>query len=346
MLESVVLFPVAVVIKSTNMIPPEKNTIPTNPVTLWTKLMDLRDPRTADWVTVKDPKYIILTIGLYLYISKIAGPRYMADRKAYDLRRTIRMYNVFQVVANMYFCSKIFYHAFIKSGYSFYCQGLSYANDYHSMELLNNLYYYLLIRVMDFLDTMFFVLKKKFSHITQLHVIHHTIVVFSGWQFMTFGADGQVVLGVCINSLVHVIMYSYYFLSSLGPEVQKYLWWKKYLTRIQIFQFFVMLAHTLIPVFAECGYPRVLLMLIIPQVILILGLFVNFYIQSYSKKTYRKDPNVMFSEVNGVADAAVLQTTSDSCNRINNNEQVKDNNNIDIRPRKTLKMEKQPMKGH
>ncbi|OQR74880.1 elongation of very long chain fatty acids protein 7-like [Tropilaelaps mercedesae] len=270
------------------MISPEENVIPTSPVVLWNKLMDLRDPRTANWVTVNDSKYIILTLGLYLYIAKIAGPRYMADRKPYDLRRTIQLYNVFQIIANVYFCSKIFYHAFIRSGYSFTCQGLSYATDYHSVELLNSLYYYLIVRIIDFLDTMFFVLKKKFSHISQLHVIHHTIVVFSGWQFMKYGAGGQVVLGVCINSLVHVIMYSYYLLSSLGPEVQKYLWWKKYLTRMQIFQFFVMIAHTSIPLFVECGYPRVLMMLVIPQVMLILGLFVNFYIQSYIKMARSK----------------------------------------------------------
>ncbi|XP_003745977.1 elongation of very long chain fatty acids protein 7 [Galendromus occidentalis] len=269
------------------MITPEENTIPLHPVEMWNKLMGLRDPRTVDWVTLSDPKYIIVTLGLYLYISKIAGPRYMADKKPYDLRRTIQLYNIFQVVANVYFCSKIAYHAFVKSGYSGYCQGLTYAADYHSMQVLDNLYYYLLVRIIDFLDTMFFVLKKKFTHITQLHVIHHTIVVFSGWQFMKFGGDGQVVVGVCLNSMVHIVMYSYYFLSSLGPEVQKYLWWKKYLTTFQIIQFFIMIAHTSIPLFVECGYPRVLMMLVIPQVCLILGLFVNFYIQSYIKKNRR-----------------------------------------------------------
>lgn len=29
-------------------------------------------------------------------------------------------------------------------------------------------------------------------------------------------------------------MYSYYMLSALGPKVQKYLWWKKYLTALQM----------------------------------------------------------------------------------------------------------------
>lgn len=29
-------------------------------------------------------------------------------------------------------------------------------------------------------------------------------------------------------------MYTYYLLAALGPQVQKYLWWKKYLTIMQI----------------------------------------------------------------------------------------------------------------
>ena len=36
-------------------------------------------------------------------------------------------------------------------------------------------------------------------------------------------------LAPCVNSFVHVVMYSYYFLSGMGPAVQKYLWLKKYI---------------------------------------------------------------------------------------------------------------------
>jgi len=41
-------------------------------------------------------------------------------------------------------------------------------------------------------------------------------------------------IGTIVNSFVHVAMYSYYFLTALGPNTQKHLWWKKYLTCIQI----------------------------------------------------------------------------------------------------------------
>lgn len=37
-----------------------------------------------------------------------------------------------------------------------------------------------------------------------------------------------------VNAGVHVIMYFYYGLSAAGPRFQKYLWWKKYMTAIQL----------------------------------------------------------------------------------------------------------------
>ena len=46
-------------------------------------------------------------------------------------------------------------------------------------------------------------------------------------------AGGASVPAAVINSSIHVLMYGYYFLAALGPRVQKYLWWKRYLTRLQ-----------------------------------------------------------------------------------------------------------------
>jgi len=37
-----------------------------------------------------------------------------------------------------------------------------------------------------------------------------------------------------LNSGVHILMYTYYMLSAMGPQVRKYLWWKKYMTVIQL----------------------------------------------------------------------------------------------------------------
>jgi hypothetical protein len=37
-----------------------------------------------------------------------------------------------------------------------------------------------------------------------------------------------------LNTFVHIWMYGYYGLSALGPHMQKYLWWKKYITKLQL----------------------------------------------------------------------------------------------------------------
>jgi len=48
-----------------------------------------------------------------------------------------------------------------------------------------------------------------------------------------FAGGHGTLLGV-INSFVHIIMYTYYLLAAFGPTVQKYLWWKKYITTLQM----------------------------------------------------------------------------------------------------------------
>jgi hypothetical protein len=53
-----------------------------------------------------------------------------------------------------------------------------------------------------------------------------------------------VVLRFCVvgNSLIHAIMYYYYALSALKYEI----WWKKYLTKLQLAQFAIFLSTGLV----------------------------------------------------------------------------------------------------
>lgn len=37
-----------------------------------------------------------------------------------------------------------------------------------------------------------------------------------------------------LNSFVHVVMYSYYLLTALNPKYKENVWWKKYITQLQI----------------------------------------------------------------------------------------------------------------
>ncbi|XP_003738775.1 elongation of very long chain fatty acids protein 4 [Galendromus occidentalis] len=241
----------------------------------------LRDPRTEGWGWSADHKFVFPLIGLYLYVVKIQGPKSMKSRPAYQLKPYILTYNAFMVLTNAYFFWNYWKRSYGGGYYSWFCQGVSYSSDKNSMEILELTWWYVLVRMADFIDTIFFLLRKKYEHISMLHVVHHTLVVLSGWLWLNFGTDGQILLGICMNAFIHIIMYTYYGLAALGPWTQKYLWWKRYLTKLQIIQFFILNTHMSIPLFYNCGYPRALTLLAAGQGFVGLILFVNFYIKRY-----------------------------------------------------------------
>ena len=77
------------------------------------------------------------------------------------------------------------------------------------------------------------------------HVVHKSFISLSHVTERNEGLLEMFCLAcfcATINCFVHVIMYSYYFLSGLGPSVQKYLWWKKYVTTLQLVRYTYVLA--------------------------------------------------------------------------------------------------------
>jgi phosphatidylglycerophosphate synthase len=79
-------------------------------------------------------------------------------------------------------------------------------------------------------------------------------------------------------------------MAAIGPEMQKYLWWKKYLTILQMVQFCVVLIHTAQLLFYNpCNYPLAFVYWIIAHSAMFLALFANFYRQAYIEKRNRKD---------------------------------------------------------
>ncbi|CAG2118165.1 unnamed protein product, partial [Medioppia subpectinata] len=90
-------------------------------------------------------------------------------------------------------------------------------------------------KLFDLFDTVFFVLRKKSNQITFLHVYHHFMVPILGWVGAKLCPQTVIVEVFCLlNSIVHTVMYSYYLLSAFGPQIQPYLWWKRYITRLQL----------------------------------------------------------------------------------------------------------------
>ncbi|KAF8777493.1 Elongation of very long chain fatty acids like protein [Argiope bruennichi] len=79
-------------------------------------------------------------------------------------------------------------------------------------------------------------------------------------------------------------MYSYYCLAALGPGMRKYLWWKKYLTILQMVQFVIAFIHSMIPLFYDCGYHKGFAYAIMFHALLFMAMFMNFYRHAYNKQ--------------------------------------------------------------
>ena len=79
-------------------------------------------------------------------------------------------------------------------------------------------------------------------------------------------------------------MYIYYGLAAIGPHMQKYLWWKKYMTGIQMVQFIAIFVHSFQLLFRECNYPRGFMWWIGFHAVLFWFLFWDFFVYTYSAK--------------------------------------------------------------
>lgn len=84
------------------------------------------------------------------------------------------------------------------------------------------------------IDTLLIIIKRKANQLTFLHIYHHSTMFIVWWVGAKFVPGGSAVTGALVNCIVHVLMYSYYALASFGQRLQPYLWWKKYLTIIQL----------------------------------------------------------------------------------------------------------------
>merc|ERR1712088_1305671 len=76
-----------------------------------------------------------------------------------------------------------------------------------------------------------------------------------------------------------------YLMSAMGPAVQKYLWWKRYLTTMQLGQFVTFFIHASLPLFIPCDFPKIFSYVILFHGAMFFLLFANFYRKTYTKKS-------------------------------------------------------------
>ena len=68
----------------------------------YNELWELRDKRMDGLPLMGNPIYTVFLSALYVYVVKIAGPRFMKDRPPMNIKKFMVAYNAFQVLLSGY----------------------------------------------------------------------------------------------------------------------------------------------------------------------------------------------------------------------------------------------------
>ncbi|KAG9334099.1 hypothetical protein JZ751_009191 [Albula glossodonta] len=324
-------------------------------------LLRRTDPRVRDYPLMQSPILMTAILLGYIFVMLYVGPRYMANRKPFQLKEAMIVYNFSMVAFNAYIVYEpvsgpllmgllvvtTFQLLFRRTQLCNKTENLmdvvqpvltesldANLNDGSSLQFMMSGWGTTYTWRCDLCDPssspealrMFFVLRKKHSQITFLHIFHHSFMPWSWWWGITLTpeltnptqelhratgievlqnpvsssikmttacdytlntrlliAGGMGSFHAMVNAVVHVIMYFYYGLAAAGPRFQKYLWWKKYMTAIQLIQFVLVSVHISQYYFMEkCDYQVPIFI----HLIWIYGtfffiLFSNFWVKAY-----------------------------------------------------------------
>ncbi|KAL9978567.1 hypothetical protein ACROYT_G016100, partial [Oculina patagonica] len=140
------------------------------------------DPKTEKWPLIATPTPTIALVAIYLLIVKI-GPKVMENRKAFSLRKLLIVYNFALVLLSAWMVYEFIASVLDIPNFNLLCQPVSYVRDDPRLTRLARVcYIYYLSKFVEYLDTFFFILRKKNNQVTFLHVYHHASMCVLWWM--------------------------------------------------------------------------------------------------------------------------------------------------------------------
>jgi elongation of very long chain fatty acids protein 4 len=212
----------------------------------------------------------------YLIGIVFLGQKYFDSRKSWNVEGYMLMYNAFQFVFNTWVVICVLMEM--------YRRGLGFAGNKYVLGDREEgwlgflIYAHYQNKFVETMDTVFMVVRKKRDQVSTLHIWHHSIMTWCWLMVLWVNPGGDAFLGVLMNSFVHSVMYSYYFLSSLKVSCP----WKKYVTKLQLTQFAVVFVQGWYVIYLG-STPTWLTLFQQALTFNMLYLFSKFYKQEYSR---------------------------------------------------------------
>lgn len=87
-------------------------------------ILSAADSRTENWLLMSSPLPQTIIIVAYIYFVTSLGPRLMENRKAFDLKGVLIVYNFSVVALSLYMCYEVSCLCFVllESSYSVHCR--------------------------------------------------------------------------------------------------------------------------------------------------------------------------------------------------------------------------------
>lgn len=234
---------------------------------------------SENYVIVKHPIIMLSAVFVYMFISSTSfmiGDYY---QKLVRIKEIIMFHNIVSICLSLYMFVGIAIHTKTHN-YTWMGNEL----DQSDTTLANYLWIFHLTKYYECMDTFIMIFRKSFRQITFLHVYHHATMIVFTWMVLYNHPGGDFYLGPMLNSFVHVWMYIYYLCASFLDKKRKvkYLWWSKYLTQLQIIQFFINLYHSIYTLKNNENDRLIFQIGLFHQLSFIL-FFGNFYLNKYKK---------------------------------------------------------------
>ncbi|KAI7867292.1 fatty acid elongase [Spinellus fusiger] len=233
----------------------------------------------------------VITGALTYYLIIFGGRHLMQNLQPIKCKRLFQIHNVLLTATSAILLvliveqviPKIYHHGFHYS----VCSEEALSNELETLYYLNYL-----VKYWELLDTVFLVIKKK--KLEFLHYFHHSMTMALCYTQLA-GRTPVSYVPITLNLSVHVLMYYYYYRTASGAKI----WWKKYLTGMQITQFVIDLgliyslafshfifiyANSILPSFGTCAGSETAAIFGCFILTSYLVLFINFYRLTYNEK--------------------------------------------------------------
>lgn len=253
---------------------------------------------------IASPIPVLTMTTTYILFVCFIGPLIMRNREPFKLKAVIRFYNLLEVFLAGCLLVRLFdavgsLNSFVDCSKTFNFE------DPSSSKIFQMANFILTVRLSEYLDTIFFTLRKKQNQVTFLHVFHHAFVpIYAYWILRTAPVRFNVYI-ISINSFIHVLMYFYYFIATFQQSrdesivgsskkaqsrqsfmmliITKLLMFKRYMTQLQILQFVTLGIYAIYNVLQtnRCNVPWTYIIANFLLAFGFLSLFLHFYMRVY-----------------------------------------------------------------